>query len=394
MKNTFQTIRLSILVSALSIVLCTSGAAMAEGKTWEIKPNDTLGIVVAKQYAGYANRSAIMQAILKASPDAFIGNNLNRLIIGKVLTLPDASTIPDLKPPAPPVVVGAADKATLERIKALEADRVEMEETLKLLEEENASLQEMVKTYEETKQSKDAELAKLNDKVKELEAAVAAAGKTTPAAADGSGGDLAALKSSADSLTAENAELKSQLESSKQALADNQRVTQELEAQLTDLKNQNEALSNEVQQAHAAASVAESKSSSGNWWSWLLLGLMAALMLPLLWLLKRNREEPLVTTVAAPVKAEPATQAFTAPTSVTSETRADTVRPPMPVMPTVAEAKESVPEDPDTELKLDIARAYLDLRDSAAAADILKEVILEGGERQKQEAREILSFIA
>jgi FimV-like protein len=394
MKNTFQTIRLSVLASTLVIALCSSGMAMAEGKTWEIKPNDTLGVVVAKQYSGYANRPAIMQAILKANPDAFIGNNLNRLIVGKVLNLPDASTIPDLKPPV--AAGGTADKATLERLKALEADRAEMEETLKLLEEENASLQEMVKNYEEAKQSKDAELAALNTKVKELEASLAASGgkpaPTTAAATEG-GGDLATLKGSVDTLQAENTDLKSQLENSKKELADNQRVTEELKTQLADLKRQNETLSNDLQQAHAAASVAESKASSGNWWPWALLGLMALLMLPLLWLLKRNREETLVTTVAAPPKAEPLAKVV-APVSTTAETYSDNTPPPMPVMPVVADTGEREPEDPDAELKLDIARAYLDLRDSTAAADILKEVIAEGGERQKQEAREILSFIA
>jgi FimV-like protein len=53
-----------------------------------------------------------------------------------------------------------------------------------------------------------------------------------------------------------------------------------------------------------------------------------------------------------------------------------------------------IPESPDAELKLDIARAYLDLREPEAAAEILREVIVEGGSRQQQEAGEILSFIA
>ena len=63
-------------------------------------------------------------------------------------------------------------------------------------------------------------------------------------------------------------------------------------------------------------------------------------------------------------------------------------------MPT-PEEEEAVlpPEDPEVDLKLDIARAYLDIRDSEAAAEMLQEVLTEGGSRQRQDAREILSFI-
>ena len=71
------------------------------------------------------------------------------------------------------------DKATLQRLEALEAERKEMEETLKLLEEENAALQDMVKNYEESKQAKEAELTQLADKVKDLESKLAGSATTT-----------------------------------------------------------------------------------------------------------------------------------------------------------------------------------------------------------------------
>lgn len=45
-------------------------------------------------------------------------------------------------------------------------------------------------------------------------------------------------------------------------------------------------------------------------------------------------------------------------------------------------------------LKLNIARAYLDKRDAKAASELLQEVLRDGDEAQKQQAREILSFIA
>ena len=399
MKTNRHTVRLALLSSLVALSLSLPGIASAEEKTWEIKPNDTLGIVVAKQYPGYGNRNAIMQAILKANPDAFVGTNINRLIVGKTLTLPEASSIPDLKPPAPPATAANAsvDKATLQRLEALEAERKEMEETLKLLEEENAALQDMVKNYEESKQAKEAELTQLADKVKDLESKLAGSATTT-AATPSSGTEtdaLATLKTDVATLQTENTELKNQLTAAKQALEESTTATTGLKTQLDELKRQNDLLNNDLQQAHASVSVAEKKSSGSNWLPWALLGLLTLLMLPLLWMLKRNREEPRVKTVIAPPKpvplvpapkpSDPATTAISTLPTVGSVTMPVTE----PEIPAVM-----IPESPDAELKLDIARAYLDLREPEAAAEILREVIVEGGSRQQQEAGEILSFIA
>lgn len=432
MKQHFHTIRLSVLASVLTVALVLPGITHAEDKTWEIKAKDTLGVIVAKQYPGYGNRVAIMQAILKNNPDAFFGGNINHLIVGKTLNLPEVSSIPDLQPPAPVVTLpstsgGEADKALQERLKKLEAERTEMAETLKLLEDENASLKEMVKGYEEAKQSKDAELAKLTARVKELEAAAAKAEQppTTEAKTSETGTEaadsaaLTELKNNVSTLQSENDTLKQQIDSTKQALDKNTVAANELKAQLDALKQENTALGNDLQQARAAASVAESKaasSSSSNWLPWLLLGLMALLMLPLLWLLKRNREEPHVTTVSAtpkpvvtapsvtppPVKVTTAVTAVTTTSVANKEASYSDNTPLPPVTPSVDVVTAPVidavnalvdPENPEAELKLDMARAYLDLRESEAAAELLREVISEGGARQKQEANEILSFI-
>ena len=400
MKTNRHTVRLALLSSLVVMSLSLSGIASAEEKTWEIKSNDTLGIVVAKQYPGYGNRNAIMQAILKANPSAFVGGNINRLIVGKTLTLPEASDIPDLKPPAPPATAADAnvDKATLQRLQALEAERKEMEETLKLLEEENAALQEMVKNYEENKQAKETELTQLADKVKALEGKLANSATTTPATTPSSGTEtdaLATLKTDLAALQTQNTELKTQLTASKQALEESTLATTGLKTQLDELKHQNDLLNNDLQQAHASVSIAEKKSSGSNWLPWALLGLLTLLMLPLLWLLKRNREEPRVKTVIAPPKPAPLVAApkpsdpvsySDASTPPVSSTAMPATKPEIPAV--------TIPENPDAELKLDIARAYLDLREPEAAAEILREVIAEGGSRQQQEAGEILSFIA
>ncbi len=91
-----------------------------------------------------------MQELLKRNPDAFSNKNINSLIVGKTLKLPDAKDIPDLKPPAPKPAAGL-DKATQEKLQSLETQVTELKDTVSLLEEENAALQEMVKGYAEAK---------------------------------------------------------------------------------------------------------------------------------------------------------------------------------------------------------------------------------------------------
>ncbi|MNL52673.1 hypothetical protein D3C87_1758680 [compost metagenome] len=44
--------------------------------------------------------------------------------------------------------------------------------------------------------------------------------------------------------------------------------------------------------------------------------------------------------------------------------------------------------------KLDLAQAYIDMGDSDGARDILNEVVSEGSDEQKSEAREMLSRLA
>ncbi|QTR50864.1 FimV/HubP family polar landmark protein [Candidatus Thiothrix anitrata] len=395
MKTNRHTIRLALLSSLIALSLSAPGIASAEEKTWEIKSNDTLGLVVAKQYPGYANRNAIMQAILKANPDAFIGSNINRLIVGKILTLPEASSIPDLKPPAPPPATGTTDKVALERLQSLETELKEMEETLKLLEEENADLQEMVKDYETNKQAKESELTQLSEKVKELESKLTNEGVGNTTSSGNETATLTALKTDMSALQTENTELKSQLSSAKQALEESTTATTELKAQLDELKRQNNLLNSDLQRAHASLTITEKKSAGSSWLPWTLLGLLALLMLPLLWLLKRNREEPRIKTVVAPPKSA---AVMPAPKSNDPVSYSDTSTPPISSVALPTEEPtvpvEIIPEDPEAELKLDIARAYLDLREPEAAAEILREVIAEGGSRQRQEAEEILSFIA
>jgi FimV-like protein len=302
--------------------------ALAEDKVWEIKSNDTLGVIIAKTYPGYANRQAIMQELLKGSPDAFANKDINHLIVGKKLDLPDASKIPGLQPPPPIEKVDRPDAE--QNFKELEARRVELEASVKSLEAEN--------------QDKNTELERLNAK-----------------------------------------------------LQAQQQVAEESKTQLADAQRKNDALLNDLQQARAATELAEKKASGAGSLPWILLGLLTLVTLPLLWLLWQKREQPLAVVAGLPVEGKPTERDVpqnervvpSEAVAVSGVPLAETV----PVLPEEA-SPAVVDESPDAELKLDIARAYMDLRDTSAAADMLQDVLLEGGSRQRQEAREILSFIA
>lgn len=332
---------LKVLVPVSLAGMCLSGTVLAADNTWEIQPGNSLSKIVAEKYPDYGNRQVIMQEILKRNPQAFRSENINNLIVGKTLQLPDPADIPELKPPAPkPAEEG--EPALQEKVKALEAQVTELEETITILEEENTALQEMLHEAVSGKP-------------------LTATAEPVPAPVDNT--------------------LQQRLDEAEKALSESKVANTTLEEQLAAIQRENEVLQNDLQQIRAAAAVAETKAVGSGNLPWILLGLLALLTLPLLWLLRRKRE-PAAVAVASGLAAE---STSTIPADVPPSVVTDS--------PVTVSIMPSVDENPDAALKLDIARAYLDLRDSEGAADILQDVLTEGGEQQRQEAREILSFI-
>ncbi|WGZ94577.1 MAG: FimV/HubP family polar landmark protein [Candidatus Thiothrix putei] len=330
---------LQVLVPVSLVGMCLSGAVLAADKVWEIQLGNSLGKIIAEQYPDYGSRQAIAQEILKRNPEAFRNQNVNSLIVGKTLQLPDPADIPNLKPLVPKAEVAGGDPAAQKKIQALETQVAELEETITIIEEENAAVQEM------------------------LQEQVSGGAKPEPAAAP-----------------VDNT-LPQQLDAAKQALEESKAANVTLETQVATLTRENEALQNDLQQIRAAAAVAETKAASVSNLPWILLGLLALLTLPLIWLMWRKHESSSLDAGAI------SASTLVAP----AETLADVPVQSHPEVPVVATL--AMDENPDAALKLDIARAYLDLRDSEAAADILQDVLVEGGNQQRQEAREILSFI-
>lgn len=404
----------------LTGILSGVNTSVAKEREWVIKSNDTLSKIVERYYPSIRNKKAVIRAIVQDNPNAFRRGNAHDLILGKVLILPEPdrfkntttkaetdSTASDASKVVEPVAVvepvneapetvaestsaeaPATNKSASnvpsnvkEKIDELEEGRKELEETLKLVEEENASLQSMVGKYEEQKHAQDAQIAKLEDQVKQLEANLKNTDSTkavTPAPA------VAPVAAASEDSAA----------ISKQ-LAEKERVTETLKTQLAETKRQNDALQEELQ-----TKITTMESNSSNNLPWIISALLALVMLPLLWLLKQKMQAlPTVSVANQALKKEPVAKPVT-------QAAAPKVADPLPtatittstatVTPVVSNARADDHSDDNLEadIKLDMARAYMDLRNASAAAEILQDVLVEGGARQRQEAREILSFIS
>lgn len=407
----------------LTGILSGVNTSVAKEREWVIKSNDTLSKIVERYYPSIRNKKAVIRAIVQDNPNAFRRGNAHDLILGKVLILPEPdrfkntttkaetdSTASDASKVVEPVAVvepvneapetvaestsaeaPATNKSASnvpsnvkEKIDELEEGRKELEETLKLVEEENASLQSMVGKYEEQKHAQDAQIAKLEDQVKQLEANLKNTDSTkavTPVPAVAPVAPVAAASEDSAAI-------------SKQ-LAEKERVTETLKTQLAETKRQNDALQEELQ-----TKITTMESNSSNNLPWIISALLALVMLPLLWLLKQKMQAlPTVSVANQALKKEPVAKPVT-------QAAAPKVADPLPtatittstatVTPVVSNARADDHSDDNLEadIKLDMARAYMDLRNASAAAEILQDVLLEGGARQRQEAREILSFIS
>ncbi len=64
-------------------------AAPKSQGTYEVKKGDTLAKIATQSNPGGATLQQMLIALYRANPDAFIGNNINRLRAGRILNLPD-----------------------------------------------------------------------------------------------------------------------------------------------------------------------------------------------------------------------------------------------------------------------------------------------------------------
>lgn len=279
---------------------------------------------------------------------------------------------------------GVSDTATLiQQLDEIESANEQILADKKQLEKERDDLKQQIQTLQADN--------------KQAEAASPTA-STVSSAASGTADtpDPATLIQQLDQIEAANKQLlndknklQSDLETAQQQLKERDQTMAALTGQVTEKQQQLENSQKELLLANAARASAELNKASlekqrGSWLPWLL----ALITLPIGWLLGRRSKEPSVPTPEPSKTASPAVLTPVTPEAATTAQFSPLA--PVANAQTVAAAND---DNPDTAIKLDIVRAYLDLRDPVAASALLKEVMREGGRQQQQEAREILSFL-
>jgi len=68
-------------------------AERAASSRYRVKPGDTLGEIAAQVKPAEVSLDMMLVALYRANPDAFMGNNMNRLRSGRILTVPDAGSV-------------------------------------------------------------------------------------------------------------------------------------------------------------------------------------------------------------------------------------------------------------------------------------------------------------
>ena len=76
----------------------TTAPTTASGKHYPVRPGDTLYRVAGRTQAAGVSLDQMLVGLYRANPDAFIGNNVNKLRAGAVLSVPTADEVRDVTP--------------------------------------------------------------------------------------------------------------------------------------------------------------------------------------------------------------------------------------------------------------------------------------------------------
>jgi pilus assembly protein FimV len=72
--------------------------AVAAGDSYAVKSGDTLGRIASRTKPTTVSLDQMLVALFQANPNAFVGNNMNRLLAGRTLTIPSQADIEAISP--------------------------------------------------------------------------------------------------------------------------------------------------------------------------------------------------------------------------------------------------------------------------------------------------------
>ncbi len=246
-------------------------------------------------------------------------------------------------------------------------------------------LQALATKYEKDQEDSDALVKQLQEKLKAATDASAEAGTISTTDTNALNEQVATLKAELEALTQENTSLKADIEKQQSKSSQDEATIKQLQSELAAITDKLTAKSQNLPE-ETATEVGANKSSS-SWlnlsiFSWLLplLAILIGLYL-LSRLIKRNRDRK-------------ATEDFK--TAMVTSGSANTaaafgIDGSAPEPFTTTPDKVEAPEEDSFEagVKIDIAKAYIDLQDIEAANEILQEVMVEGSSSQRQEAEKL-----
>ena len=399
---------------------------------YRVKSSDNLISIAEKQYEGSGlTQSQILVGIYASNPKSFKNGNINKLLRGQKLVLPDANKIDQISHGEAELVLSARKQKKKERKKKRFKKRIKSTKSkrkiksgkkkktksisqkrnvqkIEKLEKEGASLKIRLEKLMAEKNASDSKLKELEGSLQEAlkkTAAITMVSTVSEGTKSEEGANktvLEKIKETSESqkltqranekLREKNNLLEKRLQESRKEAAGNARASLEKESVKRAIKEPQKSIpdnavevdnnkpdeTDEVTKTDKTNKIQSSSAdgtstfdSSNKYLQWALLSL---LLLPLVWFAKR-----LITSKK--VKEQPAWVTETEePNDMLSATneRINTHYQEAPL---------------ESSIKLDVANAYLDAGNTDEAIEILNEIVAEGNEEQQAQAQALLNNI-
>ena len=397
--------KISQYLLVVLVLVTTAQIASAETR-YRVKSSDNLNGIVERFYENSSlSKGQLMVGVLAKNPRAFKGGNINFLLRGKRLTLPDESEIEQISPEiaskllsqharlfrigitgdfkAPTIedLLAASDKLKSDESKIEVGDSSEILKTqtqkIDQLQQESNALKKQLEELLNAKGDRDNRLLELEKSLKQTQDDA----KQSSAQQTNSGTDLV---DKTNELESANKQLQQKLQETKSELAENTNSNIALERKVEDLKGV--IKDQKAESFMVPSNLGDEKNETGapkN--EELSVGKSStnSSLVKLLWLL------PLILLAGFLFRYFGKKQAVVSPEDDTiAHYEAEYL-----------EAKEDI--DPEfeeealeTSIKLDVARAYIEAEDTHSALDILTEIMEEGSDEQRQQAHELLEKIS